>query len=215
MAAPRSRNQRSKSPNRLVLVLAGLAVVGFAVLIAVLSTGESESAVSVDDIARDVDVRGDALVTFAGDPATDPARGRPAPVLDGSSFDDEAISIGEGGPTLVTFMASWCPACQEELPQLVTWLDDGGLPDGVELVVVSTGLDAGRPNWPPDVWLEDEGYDGPILVDDATGTAAQALGLNATPFWVAIDADGTVVLRLAGMLSSEQLDEVVALLAAA
>ncbi len=213
MAAPRSR--RSNSPNRAMLALIGVAVVGFAILIAVLSTGESESAVSVDDIAQQVDVRGEPLVTFGGDPATDSARGRPAPVLDGSDFDGREISVGDGEPTLISFMASWCPACQQELPELVAWLDEGRLPEGVELVVVSTGLDAGRPNWPPDVWLEEEGYNGPILVDDGSGTAARALGLNATPFWVAIDGDGTVVLRLAGMLSGEQLDEVAALLAAA
>jgi thiol-disulfide isomerase/thioredoxin len=73
------------------------------------------------------------------------------------------------------FLASWCPACQAELPEVVTWLEQGNLPADVELTAIATGLDAGRPNWPPDAWFEAEGYDGRVLVDDADGQVADGL----------------------------------------
>ena len=109
------------------------------------------------------------------------------------------------GPELVMFLASWCPACQQELPDVVSWMDAGGLPAGVELTAVVTGLDSTRPNWPPDAWLAEEGYAGEVLIDDAEGSVAQAYGLTGTPFWVALNGDGEVVARIAGLLDTTQL----------
>jgi cytochrome c biogenesis protein CcmG, thiol:disulfide interchange protein DsbE len=208
---PTSSARRAGS-SRLPMVLVGAAVVVLAVVIAVLSTREAGSVVRTEDLAGSPRIEGEDLGTFPGDPATDPARGRPAPVVHGEGFDDSPVVVGEPGRAqLVAFMASWCPACQRELPELVAWVDDGRLPDDVELIVVSTGLDHTRPNWPPDDWLEREGYAGPILVDDAQGSVAMAAGLSATPFWLVIDDDGLVALRIAGLLGPEQLDEVAAL----
>ena len=42
---------------------------------------------------------------------------------------------------------------------------------------------------------------------------AEAYGLPAFPYWVFVDADGTVAGRLTGELTTDQLDEVVANLA--
>jgi hypothetical protein len=44
-------------------------------------------------------------------------------------------------------------------------------------------------------------------------TAAQAVGLDAYPFFVAIDGDGTVVLRTSGELTTDQLDAIASTLA--
>jgi hypothetical protein len=79
-------------------------------------------------------------------------------------------------------------------------------------VSVSTAIDPARPNYPPDAWLADEGWTAPVLVD-GDDTAAQASGLSAYPFFVAIDGDGTVVLRASGELTTEQLDTVASTLA--
>jgi cytochrome c biogenesis protein CcmG, thiol:disulfide interchange protein DsbE len=207
-----STTARRKRPSRLPMILVGVAVLALAIGIAVLSTREAGSVVTAAEIAGEPRIEGDGLGVFPGDPATDPARGRPAPIVQGADFEGRPVTIGEPGrPQLVAFMASWCPACQRELPELVEWIEDGRLPADVDLVVVSTGLDHTRPNWPPDAWLELEGYTGPILVDDTAGSVAVAAGLSATPFWLVIDEDGLVALRLAGLLGADQLDEVAAL----
>lgn len=218
-AAAKARREQARRAaerrRRLRLLAIGVVVLGAATLIAVLSIGDRGARVSVDELAGEVIVDGDPLARFGGDPVADAAIGTAAPVLQGADFAGQPVQIGAtGSPQLVAYMASWCPACQRELPDLVAWLDGGGMPAGTELVVVATGLDDRRPNWPPNTWLEREGYDGPVLVDDAAGTAATVLGLSATPFWVALDGDGQVLLRAAGLLDTQQLDAIAGMLAA-
>ncbi|MEX2324582.1 MAG: TlpA disulfide reductase family protein [Nitriliruptoraceae bacterium] len=206
-AAHRSRSQRQ---TRNLVWIVGAVVVLLAVLIGIFTARDSQAQVSVGDIASPVEVDGEPLPTFGGDPVADPARGTPAPQVRGVDFDGQPVVVGQPGrPQLVSFMASWCPACQQELPEIVAWLDAGRLPADVDFVVVSTLLDDSRPNWPPQPWLDDEGYAGPVIVDDTDSTIAHAFGLSATPFWVAIDAQGQVVFRAAGLLDPEHLDELV------
>jgi cytochrome c biogenesis protein CcmG, thiol:disulfide interchange protein DsbE len=197
--------RRAERRTRWIYAAVALGVVVLAVLIAALSIGEREDAVSVDDLAGDPTISGDPLIALP--PAgTDPAVGERGPLVDGTDFDRSPEVIGgSGAPELVMFMASWCPACQQELPEVVRWMDQEGLPEGVELTAVATGLDASRPNWPPDAWFEEEGYTGRVLVEDADGSVAQAYGLSATPFWVALDAEGQVVARHAGMIDTTQM----------
>lgn len=209
---PRAEARRAAERRRRLLLLAGgAAVLVLAVAIAIASVGESASRITVDEVAGDIEVTGDPLPAFGGDPSNDPAVGTRAPTVSGTSFDGEQRRIGgDHGPQVISFLASWCPACEQEMPDLTAWLEDDRLPDGVELVAVSTFLDEGRPNWPPDAWFEGFGYPGPILVDDADSTAAETFGLSGTPFWVAVDEEGVVTHRSSGLLPMEQLDQIVA-----
>jgi thiol-disulfide isomerase/thioredoxin len=198
--------KKSSTSSSLPLVLGGVAVVLIAALIGVLTASGREEAVGVADISGTPIVTGDPLPAFEGDTAADPALGTRPPVITGADFEGNTVTLGESGsPQLLMFLASWCPACQAELPEVVEWLDAGNLPDDVELKAVATGLDAGRPNWPPDAWFEREGFGEPIVVDDADGTVAEAYGLTATPYWVALDADGQVAARISGMIDMQQL----------
>lgn len=191
---------------RLIVLGVGVAVLAVVVLVAVLSAGESGSAVAVEDVAGSPTVEGEGLPEAGDDPAADPMLGQPAPVTRGQDFDGTPVTIGEpGSATMIMFLASWCPACQEELPEVIDWIDSGAAPADVEIVAVATGLDHTRPNWPPDEWLEREGWNGPTLVDDADGTVARSWGLGGTPYWVALDDQGQVVARVTGMLGQEQL----------
>jgi thiol-disulfide isomerase/thioredoxin len=110
---------------------------------------------------------------------------------------------------MIMFVAHWCPHCQVEVPVVQQWVDDGGLPDGVDLVAVSTAIDSRRPNYPPGAWLEREGWTAPVLVD-GNDAGARAAGLSAYPFFVGVDADGEVVGRVSGELTADQLDTIAA-----
>ena len=194
---------------RRILLYVGIVVGVAALLFAAFGLGD-EAGPSVAEVAGSPEVEGDALPQTE-DFENDPALGDPAPVVAGEDFDGNAVAIGEGDE-LIVFMASWCPACQAELPEMVEWLEAGGLPDGVELVSVATSLTDQRPNWPPQDWFEREGYDHPIIVDDADGSIANAYGMTATPYWVFLQ-DGHVVRRQAGqipMSAVEQLAEAIA-----
>lgn len=212
-ARRKEAEEKARRQRRLVIV-AGVVVLLLAVLIAVATTlggsdgGEDDrGAVEVADLAGSPGVRGE-LPPLNPDADADPAVGEQAPVAAGADFDGVPVSIGEPGRgQLVMFVASWCPACQEELPDVVSWLDAGGLPDDVDFTTVVTWLDDTRPNWPPDTWLEDENYTGPVLVDDADGSVAAAFGQPATPYWVVIDDEGRIATRLSGLISQEQMTQ--------
>ncbi len=107
------------------------------------------------------------------------------------------------------FVAHWCPHCQREVPQVVKWLA-AGVADGVDMRAVATSTDAKLPNYPPSSWLAAEGFDVVTLVDSTTSDAASAYGLDAFPYFVALDANGNVTKRMSGELTEAQFTDLVA-----
>ena len=79
----------------------------------------------------------------------------------------------------------------------------------MEIVAISTSVDTGAPNYPPSEWFVDEEWPALVVADDADSILAQGFGLTAFPFWVAVDADGNVVSRVAGALSTQQFESLV------
>ena len=66
---------------------------------------------------------------------------------------------------------------------------------------MATAIDPARPNYPPDAWLKREQWSAPVLVD-GDGSVADAYGLSAFPYWVAVDREGKVVMRATGELAA-------------
>lgn len=219
---PQSRLQSTpqtpapQSRRTLLIALAAAALVIGLGIVAVVATKSDSDSASVEEItATSVEMgtvtsTGDALPAMPDGGASDPAVGKTAPTLVGSTFDGSSLSITPGvRPTLVMFVAHWCPHCQREVPQVVKWLAAGAA-DGVDLRVVSTGTDAKLPNYPPSAWLAGEGLDVPTMVDSEMTDGATAYGLTSFPFFVAVDAKGTVTKRMSGELSEEQFTSLVA-----
>ena len=197
----KARRQRTRRVGPTILAAAGAVVV--AAVIAIVATGGSNDDQQTPSAAR-VSVTGQALPAFAeGD---DPAVGSPAPTLRGEDFGGDPVTIGEDGRArAVIFLAHWCPHCQREVPLIQDWLDAQGPPQGVDLYSVTTSIDPSQPNYPPQAWLEREGWSVPVLVDDSRDSAATAYGLTAFPYFVFIDAEGNVVARATGELTIDQL----------
>ena len=151
-------------------------------------------------------VNGDFLPFFQST-ATDIAIGEQAPVVTGEDFSGEQVVIGEAGtPQAIVFLAHWCPHCQREVPRVQAWLDGGGGVEGVEIVSVATSINSARANYPPSEWLEREGWSADLVVDDTDSTVLQAYGAGGFPYWVFLNADGTVAARSAGELDVGQLE---------
>jgi len=188
--------------NRLVLVIVGVAVLAFVGVVAVLSAGEVSDVQSLDDVAGPVAVEGTPVAVAYPESGPDPAVGLPSPVITALTYDDEEIVIGAPGRAQVlVFLAHWCPVCDQELPTLRDIVSADGVPDEVDLVFVTTGLDPGRPNWPPKRWLDDAGLASVTTVrDDVGDPLMRAYGLRAYPAWAVIDAEGTLVARRQGLL---------------
>jgi thiol-disulfide isomerase/thioredoxin len=150
-----------------------------------------------------VEVIGDELPLLATQDFTaDPAVGTPAPVVVGLGYDGETVRIDAeaAGPTMVIFLAHWCPHCNAEIPVLQSLRDDDRIPDEVNVVGVSTSVKPGEPNFPPDQWLDDKGWTWAALADGVdmekqTFIAANAFGVTGFPFTVLIDANGNVAAR--------------------
>ncbi len=141
----------------------------------------------------------------------DPAVGKTPPVLTGQSFDGSDLTIdpGDGRAKVVIFMAHWCPHCQKEIPEIQSWINDGNKPDDVDLYGVSTSVNASQPNYPPSKWLKKVGWTPQVLIDDADSHAANAWGLTGFPYFVALNADGTVSERGSGEVPMDQFGAMV------
>ncbi len=192
----------SSGSNRLVLILVGVAVLAFVGVVAVLSAGEVSDVPSLDDVAGPVIVEGTPISVPYPDGGADPAVGLPSPVITALDYEGREVVIGAPGQAQVlVFLAHWCPVCDQELPTLRDVVSAGGVPDGVDLVFVTTGLDPGRPNWPPTRWLANAGLSSVTTVrDDLGDPLMRAFGLRAYPAWAVIDAEGTLVARRQGLL---------------
>lgn len=212
MSTTKTRPRPSAPPAKrlpIVPLAIGAVVLVLAVGLAIaLATGGDDTSTTNGDLAAfaPVTVQGTNLPGFT-ETAGDPAVGEEAPLLVGETPDGTAIEVGgtsAGEPTLIAFLAHWCPHCQAELPLLVD-LEEQGAFDGVRTVAVLTGTDEAAPNFPPAAWLQDEGWAGDVLVDDEGTSAGIAYGLAGYPFMVMLDADGRVVARTSGELPAEDV----------
>ena len=60
---------------------------------------------------------------------------------------------------MVVFLAHWCPHCNDEIPVLQEWAADGRHPRGPAGRRREHGGQRRAPNYPPDEWLVEKGWD--------------------------------------------------------
>lgn len=201
-AAPQTSSNRGFALGLVGLVALGLLAVAFVVA---NRGGGSETA----EQTATVETAGDALVAMpsgvqVSDLTNDPAAGTVAPTLTATDFAGDEVTIGpDGRGKVVYFLAHWCPHCQEEVPAVQELIDAGEVPDGFDVYAVSTAVDAGRGNFPPQAWLEDENFTAVTVRDDADASAYQAFGGSGFPYAVYLDGENRVVARSAGNLPAD------------
>lgn len=190
-------------------------LVALALIVAVaIGTATEESAEDNLPTGFTVEIDGAPLVPLATSGA-DSAIGSPIPEVTSVDFDGNSTSITiDGTPKVILFLAHWCPHCQAEVPALQAYIDENPLPDGVDFVSVSTSVDRARPNYPPNAWLEEEGWTQRVVMDDSDSSIAAAYGLPAFPYYVFVDADGNVLSRITGEQPPEAIASAIEALAA-
>lgn len=117
---------------------------------------------------------------------------------DWSSGEVITVDFADGTPRLVMVWAHWCPYCRQELPGLAELAATGGIPEGVELVTITTSIDPAR-GYPLDDYLAELQPGFPVIVD-ADGRLAASLRTTAFPYWVIVAGDGTVLGSATGAL---------------
>jgi thiol-disulfide isomerase/thioredoxin len=183
--------------------------VAIGAVIAIVASGDNETPAAGIEQTRPVTIDGEPLPELTDSP-TDPAVGQTAPTLTGAGFDGTPISVAPGNPTVLVFLAHWCPHCQREVPVLTEWAGQGGVPDGVDVIGIATATNADRPNYPPSQWLQREQFPFPVIADNETYDAATAFGLSGFPFFVVLDSEGKVVERASGELDPTTLTAMLA-----
>lgn len=193
-----------------MVVIVGLIIVAGTALVAVAATSRSGISPLSEQTAF-AEALGTPLPPLT---SPDPAIGSVAPIISAQTSEGDRIQIGDDGTArLYGFFAHWCPHCQDEMPAVAEWLSTNDLPDGVEIVAISTGVDRGAPNYPPSDWFEREEWPATVLLDSEDQALSQAFGLTAFPYWVAVDANGTVVQRVSGSIPTTALTALVGQLA--
>jgi cytochrome c biogenesis protein CcmG, thiol:disulfide interchange protein DsbE len=201
--------KRSLSPVVIIVAVVAAIVIAAAVLAVVAGGSDGDSADAPAAVAEtfDVTVKGSPLPAF-GEGGADPAVGMMAPTLLGSNFDGtpRVVDPVAGTPQLIVFLAHWCPACNQEVPELVKWYEDGGVPAGLQVTAVSTGVREGSANYPPSRWFVKRNWPSAewrVMADSSNSDAGNAFGVRSYPSSVIIGSDGRVLARHSGVLGLE------------
>lgn len=194
-------NTQKRNPLPLIIGAAVVVLIGLTLLLVLLFGGGSENPESVGE-QQAVTVQGEGLTPFSSSQnVVDDSLGAPAPTLLGSRFDGSPIAVRPGGgtPQLLVFLAHWCPACNEEVPHMVDWYNQGRVPENLEIIGIATAVDPNRANYPPSRWVQRRGWPWPVMADNPTNSAAAAYGVTGYPTAVLIGSDGTVLSRWSGV----------------
>jgi cytochrome c biogenesis protein CcmG/thiol:disulfide interchange protein DsbE len=118
--------------------------------------------------------------------------------LEGGSFD---LASARGRWVVVNFFATWCIPCLEEHPQLDAFHQAHTAAGDASVVSI---LFDDEPDDARGVF-EERGGDWPVVIDPE-GAVSVAYGVARVPESFLVAPDGTVVQRLVGGVTADQLD---------
>jgi len=136
----------------------------------------------------------------------EPAANMKAPVINGTDLNGNSITSENNSPTILLFLAHWCGYCQVEVKEIQDWIEDGGDMGSVKMFSILTSINSSQPNYPPDKWLNSEGWSFQSFTDNELNGVAQHFGIRGFPFWVLIDSNGDIVTRLSGSYTKDQFE---------
>jgi thiol-disulfide isomerase/thioredoxin len=201
-----SKKQTSNRRSLIYWITGGVVGLGLIVWLAVAIAGEG--AVDESIAFGEVTVEGEDLPSLESG-AADPAVGLPAPTVSGADWNGNQITIGaDGRAKIIVMLAHWCSHCQAEVPVIQDWIDSGGLPDGVDLYGTTVLTDRLRDGstWPPQDWLEGEGWTSPTIMDDEQNSIVNAYGMKGTPTYVLLGPDNENLGRVSGEIGVSGLN---------
>lgn len=136
-----------------------------------------------------------------------PAGLREAPPLVGQTLDGRTLTLEQlrGKPVLVTFWATTCPSCIEEMPHLIELYRELN-PKGLEIVGVAMAYD------PPEqvrALVRQRQIPYPIVLDSQERIAREYDNVRLTPTTVLISPEGRIVHYRLGLLDMPKLRDTI------
>ena len=185
-------------------IIAGAVVLVLGLAIAIGVTLSSEP-VAAGLPEGEISVVGDFLPQYAGENDDNVALGLAAPTFSAPDQNSEIFQLEKNGNSkALLFLAHWCPHCQREVPVVQRFIDSNGVPPGIDVIAVATSIDRGRDNYPPQEWLQREGWS-ETQIYDLDREIGEAYGLNAFPYWVFLDKDLNVLARRTGNIPEDMV----------
>ncbi|HEY8346091.1 MAG TPA: TlpA disulfide reductase family protein [Symbiobacteriaceae bacterium] len=136
-----------------------------------------------------------------------PLPGYPAPEITGRdvrSGETVQLTALRGNVVMISFWATWCPRCQEQMPDVEAFFRERG--DTVKVIAVAA--DGSEPPEALAVYAEKHDLSVPVLYDG--GLAGETYRAFALPTTVFVDPDGVVRIRVTGPLTREQMAQLAA-----
>ncbi len=162
------------------------------------------------NFSSDVNIYGDKISIVDPSKGVDSASGKISPKIDYKLDNKISITYPENSPTILLFVAHWCPHCQEELPEVIKWIEtEDIITKGVKIVLIVTGIDSTKQNYPPDEWLFNEQWKYPVIYDDNQNSIAEHFGVKYFPSWVFTENDGLIAFTHAGRIGIEELTQLI------
>lgn len=109
--------------------------------------------------------------------------------LNGKTVDVSTIS-NNGKPIIISFWATWCKPCMEELNTIAEEYDDWVDETGVKLIAVS--IDDARSTGKVEPLVNSKGWEYEVLLD-ANGDFKRGLNVNNVPHTFLLDGNGKIV----------------------
>jgi cytochrome c biogenesis protein CcmG/thiol:disulfide interchange protein DsbE len=181
--------KKAAPPIGMILIGAGIIIVGIAALFAL--PGKDSSA----------DAAGGEEYSSVPAPVEYDAPDLTLPNLLG---EEESLTDYEGKVVLVNLWATWCPPCKAELPVLQGFYEDYADQDFVII-----GIDFGEPEETVAAFVENARLTYPIWVDEGQESGL-AFNSYSLPSSFVIDRNGTIVLAWTGQISRSMLEKYVA-----
>ncbi|MDG4562362.1 MAG: TlpA disulfide reductase family protein [Candidatus Competibacter sp.] len=137
-----------------------------------------------------------------------PAGLREAPPLVGQTLDGRTLTLEQlrGKPVLVTFWATTCPSCVEEIPHLAELYRELN-PKGLEIIGVAMAYD------PPEqvrAMARQRQIPYPIVLDSEERIAREFDNVQLTPTSVLVSPEGRIVQYRLGLLDMPELRNTIA-----
>jgi len=129
------------------------------------------------------------------------------PSVDIKTLDGKTVNIQKytqsGKITVLSFWATWCKPCQQELDAIAELYPDWQEKYGVQLVAVT--IDTQRALSKVGPMVESKGWEY-IILSDPNGAMPAALNFQSIPQTFLLDAKGNVIYEHTGYLPGNEYD---------